>query len=187
MKSAIIIFLMIMATSCFSKPALAQSKPCASDTVQDLKLQLIELDARQEIAKLQVQQLDDALKPENIERSLAGIGSTKPEELREQRRRQLLIEKKALDAQLEQITLKRKQLESALATAEAQGYQQSAGGPGIENKLRVASITATWMLAFGLLAILIIAVVCVFLMLRSQAVERALKYCWRTDRSKSSG
>ena len=176
MKSVMMIFLMILATSCFSSTAYSQSTQSAVERVQDLKLQLIELDARQEAAKLQAQQLEDALKPENIERSLAGVGSTKPEELREQRRRQLLIEKKAADSELEQLTLKRTQLETALAAAEVQAYQQSAGGPEIENSLRVTSITPTWLLALGLLAILIIAVVvCVSVLLRMNAVERALR------------
>jgi len=176
MKSAMIIFVMILATSCFSSTAYSQTKQSAVETVQDLKLQLIELDARQETAKLQGQQLEEALKPENIERSLAGVGSTKPEELREQRRRQLLIEKKAADAQLEQLTLKRTQLETALSAAEVQAYQQSADGPRVENSLRVASITPTWLLALGLLAILVIAVVlCISVLLRIQAIERALR------------
>jgi hypothetical protein len=156
--------------------AYSQTKQSAVETVEDLKLQLIELDAKQETAKLQVQQLEDALKPESIERSLAGIGSTRPEELRAQRRRQLLIEKKVADAQLEQLALKRTQLETALAAAEVQAYQQSASGPDIENSLRIASITPAWLLAFGLLAILIIAVVgCVSLLLRMHAIERALR------------
>ena len=169
-------FLMILATSCFSSTAYSQTKQSAVETVQDLKLQLIELDARQETTKLQVQQLEDALKPENIERSLAGVGSTRPEELREQRRRQLLIEKKAADAELEQLTLKRTQLETALSAAEVQAYQESAAGPGFENSLRAVSITPTLLLALGLLAILVIVVVaCVSVLLRMQAIERALR------------
>ena len=167
---------MILATSCFSSTAYSQTKQSAVETVQDLKLQLIELDARQETTKLQVQQLEDALKPENIERSLAGVGSTRPEELREQRRRQLLIEKKAADAELEQLTLKRTQLETALSAAEVQAYQESAAGPGFENSLRAVSITPTLLLALGLLAILVIVVVaCVSVLLRMQAIERALR------------
>jgi len=123
-----------------------------------------------------VQQLEDALKPENIERSLAGVGSTKPEELREQRRRQLLIEKKAADAQYEQLTVKRTQLETSLSAAEIQAYQQSAAGPGLENSFRAGFITPTWLVAFGLLTILIIAVVLgVSLRLRRQAIERTLR------------
>ena len=63
MKSAMIIFLMILATSCFSSSVYSQTKQSAVETVQDLKLQLIDLDARQETAKLQVQQFEEALKP----------------------------------------------------------------------------------------------------------------------------
>ena len=175
MKSAMKIFLTILAVSCFSSTAYSQ-KQSAVEAVQDLKLQLIELDARQETAKLQVQQLEEALKPENIERSLAGVGSTRPEELREQRRRQLLIEKKVVDAELEQLTLKRTQLETALSAAEVQAYQESAAGPLIENQLRITALTPTLFVAFGLLAILIIAVVvCISLLLRMQAIERALR------------
>jgi multidrug efflux pump subunit AcrA (membrane-fusion protein) len=176
MKSPMMIFLMILATSCLSATAYSQTRPSAVETVQDLKLQLIELDARQETAKLQVQQLEEALKPENIERSLAGVGSTRPEELREQRRRQLLIEKKVVDAELEQLTLRRTQLETALSAAEVQAYQESAAGPLIENQLRITSITPSLFVAFGLLSIVIIAVVvCVSVLLRIQAIERALK------------
>ena len=175
MKSAMMIFLMILATSCFSA-AYSQTKQSAADTVQDLKFQLIELDARQEAAKLQVQQIEDALKPENIERSLAGVGSTKPEELREQRRRQLLSEKKAADAQLEQLTLKRTQLENALSSAEIQAYQQSAAGPATDNSLRAGVITPTRLLACGLIALLVLGVViCVSVLLRRYAVVRALR------------
>jgi hypothetical protein len=177
MKSAIISFLMIVAVCCFGTTAFGQSKQSAFETVQDLKLQLIEIDAKEEMAKLQTQQLEDALKPENIERSLAGIGSTKPEELREQRRRQLTIEKKAVDAQLEQLTLKRSQLEAALAEAEVNAYQQSANGaPRSDNLFRIGWITPSWLLALGLLGLLILAVVvCVSVLLRMQAVERALR------------
>ena len=177
MKYRMIFFLMILATGCLSLTTHAQTKQSAFDKVQDLKLQLIELDAKQETTRLQVQQLDEALKPENIERALAGIGSTKPEELREYRRRQLLIEKKAADAQLEQLTLTRSQLEAALASAEAQAYQQSAGGwAGVMNQFRAASITPTLLGVFALSALLIVAVlVWVCLLLRRRAIERGLR------------
>jgi ribosomal protein S7 len=128
MKTALVTFLICICFGVVS--AQEQTKPNAADIVQDLQLQLIELGAREETAKLQVQALDEALKPENIERSLAGVGSTRPEELREQRRRQLTIEKTAVVAQLEQLTLQRSRLESELATAQVQAYQQSASGIG---------------------------------------------------------
>ena len=78
------------------------------------------------MAHRQAQQLDEDLKPENIERSLAGVGSTKPEELRELRRRQLTIERDSVRAQLKIVATSRERLEAALRTAETQAYQQSA-------------------------------------------------------------
>src|SRR6266496_2629109 len=81
----------------------AQNKPSAAETVENLKLQLLDVKAREDDLRLRVQQLDENLKPENIERALAGVGSTKPEELREQRRRQLTVEKTGAVAQLEEL------------------------------------------------------------------------------------
>ena len=76
--------------------------------------------------RARAQQLDESLKPENIERSLAGIGSTRPEELRESRRRQLTIERDGVQAQLRTVETSRQRLETALANAEIVAYQQSA-------------------------------------------------------------
>ncbi|MCA1575348.1 MAG: hypothetical protein LC770_12595 [Acidobacteria bacterium] len=66
------------------------------------------------------------LKPENIEKGLAGIGSTRPEELREQRRRQLEIEKKSVQTRLDQLATSRTRLEG-IVQADAAAYHSSAG------------------------------------------------------------
>jgi len=72
-------------------------------------------------------QLDEAIKPENIERSLAGVGSTRPEELRESRRKQLSIQRDGVCwpgcRRLKQVA---SGLESELANAETLAYQESA-------------------------------------------------------------
>jgi len=73
-----------------------------------------------------LQRLDYDLQPQNIERSLAGIGSTKPEELREHRRRQLTIERDGVLAQLQRLETHRTRLEAAIASAEARASQESA-------------------------------------------------------------
>jgi len=75
---------------------------------------------------MRLQQLNEALKPENIESSLAGIGSTHPEELRAQRRRQLETEKAGVSAQLDQLAISQRRLETAIGEADAAAYQQSA-------------------------------------------------------------
>jgi hypothetical protein len=70
--------------------------------------------------------LEESLKPENIESSLAGVGSTKPEDLREQRRRQLEIERNGVQAQLNLLATSHTRLEQAIAQADAEAYRQSA-------------------------------------------------------------
>ena len=91
-----------------------------------LRLQLIELQAQEEDARVRLQMLDEALKPENIERSLAGVGSTRPEDLREQRRRQLTIERNSAQAMLRVLETTRAGLEGQIVAAETANYQQSA-------------------------------------------------------------
>src|SRR5207245_2612672 len=78
-------------------PVLAQTSP--QERAANLRAQLSDVQARQSELQTRLQQLEYDLKPENIERSLAGIGSTHPEELREQRRRQLEGEKMRVQAQ----------------------------------------------------------------------------------------
>ena len=95
--------------------------------------------------RIRAQQLDEELKPENIERSLAGIGSPRPEELREARRRQLTIERESVKAQLKLIETTKLRLETAITSAEGRAYQESAlpmPTPPI-NALRVNSVGFT--------------------------------------------
>src|SRR5438309_11468548 len=66
----------------------------AQERAANLRAQLIEAQARQAELQTRLQRLEEDLKPENIERSLACFGSVHPEELREARRRQLEIEKR---------------------------------------------------------------------------------------------
>ncbi len=104
----------------------AQERNNASVAVDELRVQLLEVQEKEGSLRMRAQQLDEYLKPENIERALAGIGTTKPEELREARRRQLTIESDSVKAQLKVIEMTKMRLETTLATAEARAYQESA-------------------------------------------------------------
>ena len=101
----------------------------AQEQAASLRAQLVETQARQAELQTRLQQLEEDLKPENIERSLAGIGSVHPEELREARRRQLEIEKRGVQSRLDVLAASRARLETAISHADAESYQQSAG-PG---------------------------------------------------------
>jgi hypothetical protein len=144
----------------------SQDKPSAAETVENLKLQLIDVKAREDNLKLRVQQLDEDLKPENIERALAGVGSTRPEELRELRRRQLTIEKTAVVAQLEETAALGSRLEADLAAAEVEAYQQSAKGNSVQNEMSVSQspITLRWLLLAGLVVVVGIGVSIIFVL-----------------------
>src|SRR3989442_4434353 len=99
----------------------------AQERAANLRAQLIEAQARQAELQTRLQRLEEDLKPENIERSLAGVGSVHPEDLREARRRQLEIEKRGVQSQLDVLAASRSRLEAAIARADAESYQQSAG------------------------------------------------------------
>ena len=126
----------------------AQDGGSAAETVEKLKAQLLEVQGKEEALRERLAQLDESIKPENIERSLAGIGSTKPEQLREARRRQLSIERDGVLNQLKTAETSRQRLESAIANAEALAYQQSAQPPG-SNKLAGSSTKGYQLLMLG--------------------------------------
>src|SRR6185295_16601725 len=84
----------------FTPNMVAQDGASPAERADRLRLQLIEVQSKEESLRLRLDQLEEDLKPENIERAFAGIGSTRPEELREHRRRQLTTEKDSVQAQL---------------------------------------------------------------------------------------
>jgi len=127
----------------------------AADTLDKLRAQLLEVQGKEDALRGRLEQLDESIKPENIERSLAGVGSTRPEELREARRRQLAIERDGVLAQLKTLETSKQRLEAAIANAEALAYQQSAR-PDTSNRFGASSARGyQWiMLGGGGLALL---------------------------------
>ena len=109
----------------FAITAIAQ--PRGQEIAANLRVQLSELEVRQAETQARDEQLEEALQPENIERSVAGIGSTHPERLREERRRQLEIVRDSVRLQLDELDRSRARLEAAIAEADALAYWQSAG------------------------------------------------------------
>jgi hypothetical protein len=123
LKSGLVMLVLLV----FSASAYAQDTTAsAAESAEKLKMQLLDVQAHENDLRVRLAELDEAIKPENIERSLAGIGSTRPEELRESRRRQLQIQRDGIQAQLQTLETTRVRLESAVANAEALAYQQSA-------------------------------------------------------------
>ena len=104
----------------------AQTQTSAQEKAASLRAQLSEVETKRAELQARLQKLEESLKPENIESNLAGIGSTRPEDLREQRRRQLEIERNGVRAQLDLLNTSHSRLETAIASADADAYRQSA-------------------------------------------------------------
>ena len=123
-------------------PTPAQTS--AAERAANLRSQLVEAETRQAELQTQLQRLDEDLKPENIERSFAGVGSTRPEGLRETRRRQLEIEKRSIQSQLDALAASRTRLEAAIARADTESYHQSAGiGPNAGQRSNNAVVSTS--------------------------------------------
>jgi hypothetical protein len=123
--SSVAIILVLAAISTASAQTSAQER---ADT---LRLQLEDVKSKQLDLENRLQALEEQSKPENIEKSLAGVGSTHPEDLRELKQKQLESEKAGVQKQLALLAESRTRLESGVAQAEAAAYQQSAKGPAL--------------------------------------------------------
>ena len=90
----------------------------AEQRAEQLRGQLIDTEGKMADIEAKLEQLEYALKPENIERTTQSYGSTRPEEAREARRRQLENERNRLRAQLKILETSKNRLQLACATAD---------------------------------------------------------------------
>lgn len=126
-SKALILFISLILMS--APDIFADNNYGAVQTAENLRAHLRDVQAEEAGLQIRVEQLDWDLKPENIEHYFAATGSTRPEELREQRRRQLQSEKDRALVRLDQLAVSRTRLESAIANADAEAYMQSAEDP----------------------------------------------------------
>ena len=92
----------------------------AEQRAEQLRSQLIEVQAKIANFEATLEQIDFALRPENIESSTAGYGSTRPEAARDARKKQLEGEKSRVQAQLKLVEQSKVRLETAVANADAE-------------------------------------------------------------------
>ncbi|HEX8721203.1 MAG TPA: hypothetical protein VF736_11265 [Pyrinomonadaceae bacterium] len=84
-----------------------------------MRRQLIELTEKETGYRVRVAQLEEEMRPENIDRSLVGVGTTRTSDLREYRRRQLDTERKGAEALLNQTSQSRARLDEDVRQADA--------------------------------------------------------------------
>jgi chromosome segregation ATPase len=92
----------------------------AEQRAETFRTQLRDVQAKETDLQTQMDQLEFAMTPENIERTVSSFGTTHPEVAREQRRRQLEAQKAKLRAQMDQLEQSRLRLEPAIATADTE-------------------------------------------------------------------
>jgi hypothetical protein len=136
----LLVLLLILAASGYAQE---QPPATAAESLEKLRAQLLDVQAKEQELRDREQQLEESLKPENIERSLAGVGSTRPEELREHRRRQLTKERDGVLAQLKVVETSRQRLETAILNAQGRAYQESAR-PTPVDQLQLVTVSSVW-------------------------------------------
>jgi len=91
----------------------------AEQRSEDLRKQRFELAEKENSTRLRLDQIDIESRPEMIERSIATVGSLRPEELREAKRKSLEAEKRNLQSLLNDITSTRAALDQSLLKSDA--------------------------------------------------------------------
>lgn len=92
----------------------------AEQRAEQLRSQLIDVQGKIADFESRLEQIDYALRPENIESSTAGYGSTRPEQARDARKKQLENERARVQAQLRLVESSKTRLETAVANADSE-------------------------------------------------------------------
>lgn len=92
----------------------------AEQRAEQLRGQLMDVQGKIADFEARLEQIDYALRPENIEAATQGYGSTRPEVARDTRKRQLESERGRVGAQLKLAETSRSRLEVAVANADAE-------------------------------------------------------------------
>lgn len=90
----------------------------AEQRAEQIRMQLVDVQSKIADFEAKLEGVEYALKPENIERSMQTFGSTRPEEAREARRRQLESERGRLKAQLKILETSKARLEISSSLAD---------------------------------------------------------------------
>lgn len=90
----------------------------AEQRAEQLRSQLMDTESKMADIEVKLEQIDYAIKPENIERATQGYGSVRPEDARDTRRRQLENERTRLRSQFKILETSKARLELASSTAD---------------------------------------------------------------------
>ncbi|MGB8508435.1 MAG: hypothetical protein WCD76_08515 [Pyrinomonadaceae bacterium] len=111
----------------------AQDSAIVEQKSEALREQLRVVTDKQAELQARLSQLEEDLKPENIQHSIVGIGTTDANALRDQRQQQLERQKASIEEQLRSLDTSRTRLEASIASVEAEGVRQRAAALGASN------------------------------------------------------
>ena len=120
----------------------------AEQRSSQLRTELRDVQAKKLDLETHLIQVEYDLKPENIERAAAGYGTTRPEELRAQRQKQLESDRTRTRQQIDQLTSSEGRIQQAIATSDLeverlQKKLDAADKAAIQNAQTQASPTPT--------------------------------------------
>ncbi len=120
----------------------------AEQRASQLRTELRDVQVKKADLEAHLEQVEYDLKPENIERSVAGYGTTRPEELRAQRKKQLEGERARAKQQIDQLAASETRIQQAIATSDLevdrlQKKLEAADKAAIQNAQTQASPTPT--------------------------------------------
>jgi chromosome segregation ATPase len=120
----------------------------AEQRSSQLRTELRDVQAKKADLEAHLEQVEYDLKPENIERSVAGYGTTRPEELRAQRKKQLENERNRTRQQIDLLAGSEGRIQQAIATSDVeldrlQKKLEASDKAAIQNAQTQASPTPT--------------------------------------------
>src|ERR1043166_641261 len=92
----------------------------AEQRSSQLRAELRDVQDKKANLEAHVEQVENDLKPENIERAVAGYGTTRPEELRAQRQKQLENDRTRTRQQIDQLAASESRIQQAIATSDVE-------------------------------------------------------------------
>lgn len=109
-----------------ASPAWAQDVSAIELQIERLRAQLRDVVDRESQLQDRAARLDEDLRPESVERSVAAVGTTDAAALRARRREQLERERAELAGQVSEAAAKRVRLEAEIAAAEVEAVRLKA-------------------------------------------------------------
>jgi cell division protein FtsB len=118
--------LLLLLVAPIACPARVQDVSAVELQIERLRAQLRDVVDREAQLHDRAARLDEDLRPENVERSVASVGTTDAAVLRAKRREDLEKQKAEVTAQLAEASAKRTRLEAEIAAAEAEAVRLKA-------------------------------------------------------------